>query len=91
MHANIQVHLQDSAKVEARICTDGDGKRYLVLEIREDHAYPAVTFFPAGPEFLDKLANECERVVREFVGDVPAPSQAYLDEIGERQSAEVSW
>ena len=87
------IHLTSRATVSANIVTDGVGRRYLTLTITDDGvAYPAITLFPEGPEFFDKLANECERAVREFVGDVPdpAPSQEYLDEIGERQSAEVA-
>ena len=34
------------------------------------------TFQPDDPAFLDRLANECERAVREFVGDVPQENVA---------------
>lgn len=90
MQVSANIHLSETSAVHADIATDGTGRRYIVLTITGEYAYPSITIFPAGPEFLDKLANECERVVREFVGDVPAPSQAYIDEIGERQSAEVT-
>ena len=93
MHISTDIHLTPRARVTANIVTPQNGERYLTLTILDDGvAYPTVTIFPAGPEFFDKLANECERAVREYVGDVPdpAPSQAYLDEIGERQSAEVA-
>ena len=49
-----------------------------------------LTLQPRDAAFLDKLSNEADRLCREFVGDVPdAPSQAYLDEIGDRQAEEV--
>lgn len=56
------------------------------LKIGTDQS--VVTIIIRDPAFLDKLANECERLCRELVGDVPAtvdpaPSQGYLDEIGE--------
>lgn len=73
MRTTTMVHLDDAASVTATIRTTETGSRYLVLKITgsADNVSPYLAIFPAGPEFLDKLANECERVVREFVGDVP--------------------
>ena len=73
MRTTMTVHLDDAASVTATIRTTETGNRYLVLKITgsPDSVTPYITIFPAGPEFLDKLANECERAVREFVGDVP--------------------
>lgn len=73
MRTTTTVHLDYAASVTATIRTTETGSRYLVLTITgsRDEPYPRLTIFPAGPEFLDKLANECERAVREFVGDVP--------------------
>lgn len=91
MHISSHIHLTEAANVTAEVARDGNGARYLVLTITDDMAaYPTVTIFPAGPEFLDKLSNECERAVREFVGDVPpAPYQECLDGLGETQTAEA--
>lgn len=73
MRTTMTVHLDDAASVTATIRTTETGNRYIVLTITgsPDSVTPYFAIFPAGPEFLDKLANECERVVREFVGDVP--------------------
>ena len=73
MRTTMTVHLDDAASVTATIRTTETGNRYIVLTITgsADNAYPYLAIFPAGPEFLGKLANECERAVREFVGDVP--------------------
>ena len=73
MRTTTIVHLDDAASVTATIRTTETGNRYIVLTITgsADNVYPYFAIFPAGPEFLDKLANECERAVREFVGDVP--------------------
>lgn len=77
MHISANVHLSPKAKPICSVATDGNGRRYLVLTIEDDGAaYPHVTLFPDDPAFLDKLANECERVVREFVGDVPQENVA---------------
>ena len=83
MQTTTMIHLDDTATVEAEIQTRRNGERYLLLRISESLGGPHLTIFPAGPEFLDKLANECERVTREFVGDVPRHSPdfagGYLD------------
>ena len=74
MHTNTTVHLAKTARPTVSIRTlTPEGRPYLVLTI-SDTSEPgtAVNIFPAGPEFLDFLANECERGVREFIGDVPA-------------------
>jgi len=66
------IHLEPDARAGISIRTDVTGRRHIVLNVRDDgSSVPYLTIFPAGPEFLDKLANECERAVREFVGDVP--------------------
>lgn len=54
-------------------------RRVMYLEIGESPY--AVTFMP-DPEFLDKLANEAERLCREFVGDVPQPERISYAAIG---------
>ena len=73
MRTTTTVHLGDAASVTATIRTTETGSRYLVLNITgsPDSTMPYLAIFPSSPDFLDKLANECERVVREFVGDVP--------------------
>ena len=72
MQTGTMIHLEPDARAEISIRTNDLGHRHLVLNVRDDGSYgPCLTIFPAGPEFLDKLANECERAVREFVGDVP--------------------
>ena len=77
MHITTNAHLSKDATVSAHISTNPAGEKYLVLTIEDDGAaYPHVTLFPDDPAFLDKLANECERVVREFVGDVPQENVA---------------
>lgn len=64
-----------------------DTRRFVCLSIGDK--YGSRVDILCDPEFLDRLANECERAVREFVGDVPAPSQEYLDGPGELQAAEA--
>jgi len=72
MQTGTMIHLEPDARADISIRTDATGHRRLVLNVRDDGSrVPSLTIFPAGPEFLDKLANECERAVREFVGDVP--------------------
>jgi hypothetical protein len=72
MYITTNVHLKRTARVKAHVRSYPHGDRYLLLSI-EDESSPisGLHIFPAGPEFLDQLANECERAVREFVGDVP--------------------
>ena len=72
MRTGTMIHLEPDAEVSINIRNEVSGQRYMVLEVRDDgSAITDLAIFPAGPEFLDKLANECERAVREFVGDVP--------------------
>jgi hypothetical protein len=72
MRTGMNVHLTTRAKVAGKVVTDGIGRRYITLEITDDGVvYPAICFFPEDETFLDKLANECERVTREYIGDVP--------------------
>ena len=72
MRTGTMIHLEPDAAASISIKSDPAGQRYLVVNIRDEGPSIAdLTIFPAGAEFLDKLANECERAVREFVGDVP--------------------
>ena len=72
MRTGTMIHLNPDARADISIRTDVTGQRYLVVEVHDDGSLMSdLAIFPAGPEFLDKLASECERAVREFVGDVP--------------------
>ena len=75
MRTTTSVHLTEAARVSIDIRTGINGERYLVLNISDNEPsyLPGLALFIRGPEFLDKLANEAERAVREFVGDVPEP------------------
>jgi len=64
------VHLPANTRVTGMIRTQTNGDRYMVLDLSAQ-GVGDVTFFIHDPEFLDKLANEAERLCREFVGDVP--------------------
>ena len=76
MHITTNVHLSKDARVSADIRTNEAGEKYLVLRIMDGSVVPDLTLFPDDPAFLDKLANECERAIREFVGDVPQENVA---------------
>ena len=76
MHITTNAHLSKDATVSAHIGTNPAGEKYLVLRIMDGSVIPDLALFPDDPAFLDKLANECERAVREFVGDVPQENVA---------------
>ena len=64
-----------STPVEGSILIVGDQGRVMYLTI--GNGAERLTIQPRDAAFLDKLANEAERLCREFVGDVPggfAPS-----------------
>ena len=91
MHTTTTVHITAKTRVYGDILTTTSGDRFMRLTIgEEEYAGTRVELLISDPEFLDYLANEAERLCREFVGEVPAPSQAHLDEKGERQTAEVA-
>lgn len=88
MHTSTTIHPTFAAEVGGYVSPVNDVPvAFLVIT----EGAQSVTMIVRDPAFLDKLANEAERLCRELVGDVPpAPSQSYLDEFGERQAAEVA-
>ena len=91
MQITTTVHVNAKTRAFGSILTATSGDRFMCLTIgEEEYAGTRVELLISAPEFLDFLANEAERLCREFVGEVPAPSQAHLDEKGERQTAEVA-
>lgn len=68
MHTTTTVHANAATTVTATFLQVEGGRRFISFDI--EGGSNAVQIF-CNPEFLDKLANECERAVREFVGDVP--------------------
>ena len=69
MNTTITVHPTDKTTASTEFLEVPGQCRFIVLHIGDD--YGSRVDIICGPEFLDKLANECERAVREFVGDVP--------------------
>ena len=68
MHTDTTVHAKLDTPVfgyTLPVC----GKTVGYLKVGTDENY--VTFIITDPAFLDKLANEAERLCREIVGDVP--------------------
>lgn len=89
MRTSSDIHIPADAEVETHIRSLGSGERYIVLTIRGSGGQVNLYFWEGAEVVLDKIENECVRAVREFVGDVPAPSQGYLDGLGELQSREA--
>lgn len=93
MQTTTTLHIEKSTEVKGYILDVAGLGRTMYLEV--DGGGNRVCFIVGkNTDLLDKLANEAERLTREFIGDVPpleplAPSQAYLDEIGEMQTAEL--
>ena len=56
-------------KIEGSILLDGRGEKIMYMTFGEGST--RVTFHVNDTAFLDKLANEAERLTREFIGDVP--------------------
>jgi hypothetical protein len=65
-------YVNDQTEVTAEILEVGDDeRRVMYLTVGPRWSPCRATFIIEGTDFLDKLANEAERLVREFVGDVP--------------------
>lgn len=91
MRSTHTAHCTEETRAYGEILTSSDGSRFMVFRIAaERYGGTGIDLIIRTPELLDYISNEAERLCREFVGDVPAPSQAYLDEIGEIQTAEVT-
>lgn len=69
MIATTTIHATDKTRATADFFEVPGQRRYIAMRIGDE--YGSRVDIICGPEFLDKLANECERAVREFVGDVP--------------------
>jgi hypothetical protein len=60
-------------KIVGSILPDGRGGRIMYLTFGEGST--RISFHVNDTMFLDKLANEAERLCREFVGDVPVAGE----------------
>ena len=69
MKTSTYIEVDEHTRVEGTILdVPGVGLRmYLTIGTGSERC----TLQPSDPAFLDKLANEAERLCREFVGDVP--------------------
>ena len=73
MQTTTTVHVTSETRAYGEILTHSEGKRFMSLVIGEaPYGGTSVALLITDPAFLDKLANEAERLCREFVGDVPA-------------------
>ena len=81
MKTSTYIEVDEHTRVEGTILdVPGVGLRmYLTIGTGSERC----TLQPSDPAFLDKLANEADRLCREFVGDVPRHSPdfagGYLD------------
>ena len=74
MKTSTYITVDENTPVEGTILyVEGQGRK-MFLPIGDGSG--RCTFQPDDPAFLDRLANECERAVREFVGDVPQENVA---------------
>ena len=65
-------HCDETTRAFGEILTSSDGSRFMVFRIgAARYGDTGVDFIIRTPELLDKIANEAERLCREFVGDVP--------------------
>lgn len=65
-------YVNNETEVSACILEVGEDKRRVMyLTVGPQWSPCRATFIIDGTDFLDKLSNEAERLVREYVGDVP--------------------
>jgi hypothetical protein len=65
-------YVNDQTEVTAEILEVGEDKRRVMyLTVGPKWSAGRATFIIDGAMFLDKLSNEAERLVREYIGDVP--------------------
>lgn len=89
MQTTTYAHFDENDRyVCCKVKAQPNGDRYLVLSLGSATGASVELFFH-DTDTLDRLANEIERATREWVGDVPTPSQEYLDGLGELQSREA--
>lgn len=69
MRSSIYSEAEADTKVEGSILTTETGARHVYLTLGTGST--RITLHVNDTAFLDKLANEAERLTREFIGDVP--------------------
>lgn len=74
MHINPTVHCTPETRAFGEILTLSTGERFMTFRISETrYGGTGVDLLISDPALLDMIANEAERLCREFVGDVPPP------------------
>ena len=74
MHSTTNFHVNGSTRVNGEILVVPGSGRVMFFTVEGADRMDRMTFIVNDPVFLDKLANEAERLCREFVGDVPEPA-----------------